>query len=84
MYVAQGELEQRALRIEIYGAGNTTVPFDAGIAATDLALVIDPDDVAAMALRVGLRTDLADYRGNRGEDVTVLPGQRRGGRASCR
>ncbi|MBC7974415.1 MAG: protein kinase [Myxococcales bacterium] len=72
VYIAQGELEQRALRLEIYGAGKVTIPFDAGIAAADRALAIDPDNVAALALRVGLRTDLAEYRGNRGEDVTSL------------
>src|SRR5262249_7953657 len=36
--VAQGELEQRALRLELYGAGEIAVPFDAGIAAADRAL----------------------------------------------
>jgi tetratricopeptide (TPR) repeat protein len=72
VHVAQGELEQRALRLEIYGAGEIAVPFDAGIAAADRALAIDPDERAALALRVGLRRDAAEYRGNRGEDVTDL------------
>jgi len=72
VHVAQGEIEQSALRIEIYGAGEIAAPFDAGIAAADRALAIDPDDLAALALRVGLQRNVAEYRGNRGEDVTDL------------
>jgi serine/threonine-protein kinase len=72
VHVAQGELEQRGLRLEIYGAGEIAAPFDAGIAAANRALAIDPDDLAALALRFGLRRHVAEYRGNRGEDVTEL------------
>jgi serine/threonine-protein kinase len=72
VHVAQGELEQSALRLEIYGGGEIAVPFEAGIAAADRALAIDPDDLAALTLRVGLQRNVAEYRGNRGEDVTQL------------
>jgi eukaryotic-like serine/threonine-protein kinase len=72
VHVAQGELEQRALRVEMYGAGEIAAPFDAGIAAAGRALAIDPDDVAALTLRVGLQRNAAEYRGNLGEDVTAL------------
>ncbi|HEX2685815.1 MAG TPA: protein kinase, partial [Kofleriaceae bacterium] len=72
VHVAQGELEQNALRLQIYGGGEIAVPFEAGIAAADRALAIDPDDLAALTLRVGLRRNVAEYRGNRGEDVTEL------------
>jgi serine/threonine-protein kinase len=72
VHVAQGELEQSALRREIYGTGEIAAPFDAGIAAAGRALAIDPDDLAALTLRVGLRRNAAKYRGNLGEDVTEL------------
>ncbi|HEX8115181.1 MAG TPA: hypothetical protein VF516_45950, partial [Kofleriaceae bacterium] len=72
VHVAQGELEQSALRLEIYGAGEIAAPFDAGIAAADRALAIDPDNLAALTLRVGLRRHVAEYRGNLGQDVTEL------------
>jgi serine/threonine-protein kinase len=72
VHVAQGELEQSALRLEIYGAGEIAASFQAGIAAADRALAIAPDDLAALTLRVGLRCKVAEYRGDRGEDVTEL------------
>jgi serine/threonine-protein kinase len=72
VHVARGELEESALQLEVYGAGEIAAPFEAGIAAADRALAIDSDDLAALALRVGLRRDVAAYRANHGEDITGL------------
>ncbi len=72
VHLAQGELEASALQLEIYGGGAVAGPFERGVAAADLALAIAPDQLAALGLRVALRRQLAEYRGNRGEDVTAL------------
>jgi eukaryotic-like serine/threonine-protein kinase len=72
VHTALGALELGALRVEIYGSGEVVGPFDRGIAAVGRALAILPDDLAALELRVDLLRLVAEYRGNRGEDVTAL------------
>jgi len=72
VHLALGELEYRALVFEIYGAGKVEPVFDRGVLATGQALAVDPDQFAALVLRARLRRSLAEYRGNRGEDVTEL------------
>ncbi|HEX4420150.1 MAG TPA: serine/threonine-protein kinase [Kofleriaceae bacterium] len=72
VYVAQSALERAALTEEIYGGGDIDPPFDRGVDATGRALAILPDDGFALELRVGLLRRVAEYRGNRGEDVSEL------------
>ena len=72
VYSAQGELERATLTLEIYGGGDVDAAFGRGIEAAERALSILPDDVAALDLRAGVLYRVAEYRGNRGEDVTGL------------
>jgi hypothetical protein len=72
VYRAQGELEASTLDLEIYGGGAIEAPFERGVEAAGRALAVLPDDLAALELRCGLLRRVAEYRGNRGEDVTAL------------
>ncbi len=72
VHIALGALESMALRVEIYGRGEVAAPFERGVDAAGRALAILPDDVAALDLRGGLLRQLAEHRGNRGEDATEL------------
>ncbi|MCE9571713.1 MAG: protein kinase [Deltaproteobacteria bacterium] len=72
VHVAAGELEATAVRLEVYGSGEVTAPFDRGVAAAGRALALVPDDVDALTLRSRLERRLAEYRGGRGEDASTL------------
>ncbi len=71
-HAAIAELEQTAVLIELYSAGEVEPPFARGLAAIDRALEILPGQPAALMLRARLRRLLANHRRNRGEDVTDL------------
>jgi serine/threonine-protein kinase len=72
VHTAVGELEASTLDLEIYGSGEIAAPFERGVEAAGRALAILPDDLASLELRGGLLRRVAEYRGNRGEDVTEL------------
>jgi serine/threonine-protein kinase len=72
VHVALGELEYSALVFELYGAGKVEPVFDRGVRALGHALDVLPDHFSALVLRARLQRSLAEYRGNRGEDVTEV------------
>ncbi|MCE9575398.1 MAG: serine/threonine protein kinase [Deltaproteobacteria bacterium] len=75
VHLALGELEYTAVRLQVYGGGEVTAPFTRGVEATGHALALVPQDVDALLLRARLSRRLAEHRGSRGEDASLLLAQ---------
>ena len=72
---AMGELEYRALHMELYGEGNVKPHFERGVAAVERALAASPDRYDSLVLEARLYRRFAEHMGNQGGGVDILLGK---------
>jgi serine/threonine-protein kinase len=72
---AMGELEYRALHMELYGEGNVKPHFERGVEAMGRALTASPDRYDSLVLQARLHRRFAEHVANQGGDVEGLLGK---------